>query len=877
MTSFRNILGAVSKRIDMLSRTENYRSVISGSDELKTELYQYFNLSGASLVIADNLTKKVVLLQEEVEEALFYPQIDFPVNTTPKDQSKSILSGINPKVNLNKLSNRIFQIFRNQQGLGESADVITFNHVPEFFSELSSGFDDNSSTEFIHYDKGKLLYGYLAWRFLIWVMSVEGNDIELNNENIIGFFAKRKTKILGGVRYFDKRFFEFFKEINIDYPEFGFRNLDLQESWHTNAGSFGEEYHAWIKVREKVDSLKESFEEELQIINNFVDHGVIKKLYRFLDISPPDKNQIDFEVTIDVIKNLINQNPQETILSKLLQRLHYNCPLIIPYYYFVLIDGIMKEHLVFPIWRSLKYPVSFFNNNELKKHSVVLCSVISIDTEINEPRVLELQIIFKLLSEKIIDELFVSRLIRAKLREDRYQFERIILSSNPISLDTRGVYLLGSLEKRITFAAQQYRALNLIRSLKELQVIHENTSIGIIGGGLSGVTSAMACSIIGLENITLYEAEDEILNIQSRSNHRYIHPNIFDWPETIYHDMYPKVPFLRWKADYANNVTDWIRQKFYQYNKGKNDSGGLISIRKNIRVHDIPGKLNNGQFALLDNEGNRLSTHDIVILAVGFGQEVLGIKNKSSEEKLFEIVPSYWEPDELTETFEEPKKILIIGSGDGGLIDLVRARLTKKDEQHTGSIDHLSLFELTKKNELRLLAEKLKKFDKEFWAKTHIGVYEKELFNYYDENLRGEDLFPSIDILKRYLRNDTTVTFGYRSVKLRLETSLLNRLLVFLLIKGDLIKTHKCGNIIGREGANFEFENKMIDVPDIIICRTGPKNTYLEDCFGSLKASISDHKRLISRLNITNYISDDTMAWYQEYGIKKGWIDDEWE
>lgn len=67
-----------------------------------------------------------------------------------------------------------------------------------------------------------------------------------------------------------------------------------------------------------------------------------------------------------------------------------------------------------------------------------------------------------------------------------------------------GVYVLGSFARSITFYSQQVRALNLAWSLHLAGVVNENSKIGVIGGGIAGITISAAlagkgCSVTLLD------------------------------------------------------------------------------------------------------------------------------------------------------------------------------------------------------------------------------------------------------------------------------------------------------------------------------------------------------------------------------------------
>src|SRR5262249_8959604 len=90
-----------------------------------------------------------------------------------------------------------------------------------------------------------------------------------------------------------------------------------------------------------------------------------------------------------------------------------------------------------------------------------------------------------------------------------------------------------------TILKQQMRALNLIYVLAENNLIYNSekkddgrpagpTTIGIIGGGVAGMTAAIAAARLG-NNVWHFEQRPELCHLQAGCDTRWVHPRNYDW------------------------------------------------------------------------------------------------------------------------------------------------------------------------------------------------------------------------------------------------------------------------------------------------------------------------------------------------------------
>lgn len=332
--------------------------------------------------------------------------------------------------------------------------------------------------------------------------------------------------------------------------------------------------------------------------------------------------------------------------------------------------------------------------------------------------------------------------------------------------NTNSMFVLGCLESRVTVYAQQVRALNLVDSIIERDLVRSNGRVAIIGGGAGGLTAAaaMALAMPGLRTIDIYEQKHDLLHLQSNSPDRYLHPHIYDWPNADSLSPDAGLPILNWRAGTAGEVAKQILANFE-------------AVRQHTRtIHTKPG--HQVERVLTSDAGCRVSIadnprggdfYDIAILSVGFGYErEIGEKNHS-----------YWDPHQLSGPIrkEEPThRILVSGNGDGGLVDFITAAFR--------GVTHREIFEfVTQYPGLDAAIAALQEIEERAWRSDEERV---DLFEQYQVHVRGA--LPSnllLDLADK-LRPAVTVLFHTRTEHLfRRNTAVLNRFVAFLAITAD--------------------------------------------------------------------------------------------
>ena len=171
---------------------------------------------------------------------------------------------------------------------------------------------------------------------------------------------------------------------------------------------------------------------------------------------------------------------------------------------------------------------------------------------------------------------------------NRYDFEEILRAFRIGAFECPDYESLEDHEKEniyyvmgkapVNFPAQQKRALNLAWALNEQWRKKDSDSgdgsggperkVAIVGGGLAGMTAAVALHILNPKlKITLFEGQSELFQLQRGTHHRYIHPTAFDWPDReVGHESYiTGLPCLNWAAGPASKVAATVLRQFEEY------------------------------------------------------------------------------------------------------------------------------------------------------------------------------------------------------------------------------------------------------------------------------------------------------------------------
>jgi Alanine dehydrogenase/PNT, C-terminal domain len=391
-----------------------------------------------------------------------------------------------------------------------------------------------------------------------------------------------------------------------------------------------------------------------------------------------------------------------------------------------------------------------------------------------------------------------------------------------------GVYLVGRNARRLTFLSQQHRALNLVWALHQLGRLHGGdeqrraAKVAVVGGGLAGLTAAVAAKLLRAR-VTLLERKSDPIHLQRGCHFRYVHPNIYDWPAAHSTTAMTDLPCMNWGADTAHNIAESILSQ-WEALKGEIEVLHRYDVTR-IGLPPVDGDGAGRPVITAEGpSGIHYRAYDIVILAVGFGLEVT-----------MPPLPflSYWENDNFSRPVISgslPRRFLVSGCGDGGLIDVTRLSIKAYDHARF-------VLGMIRMSGLELLKERLEELDHEVFELAHydrstpgsfasrpdnrwrierrverlvrlgdideataaaraVNDFHSEwLYHQYDQLTIPDEL---LELLPS--RDDTRVTLnGPNRTPFDLNASILNRFVVFLLWRQGTIR-YRPGKISTRPG-----------------------------------------------------------------------------
>ncbi len=224
-------------------------------------------------------------------------------------------------------------------------------------------------------------------------------------------------------------------------------------------------------------------------------------------------------------------------------------------------------------------------------------------------------------------------------------------------------FVIGPYANKVSFVAQQIRALNLVYSLWITKKINRDDQVAIIGGGIAGLTAAVALVGYGVK-VDLYESGATLLSRQIETIHRIVNPSITRWPHEIL-SATTSLRFLDWFEMPCSDVAKLLVSEFEEVQK-KNPRRlkDLVGVKVTMITQGSDAHLS----LELDGAANE-ERYAAVLVTLGFGTEDSGVGLLHPNEWV-----GYWTPDSIVDTRNNyPKtRFIISGAGDGGMIDLLR-------------------------------------------------------------------------------------------------------------------------------------------------------------------------------------------------------------
>ncbi|MGY4411997.1 hypothetical protein ACVWW4_003733 [Bradyrhizobium sp. LB7.1] len=342
--------------------------------------------------------------------------------------------------------------------------------------------------------------------------------------------------------------------------------------------------------------------------------------------------------------------------------------------------------------------------------------------------------------------------------------------------DRPHLFVLGCYDRRITFYAQQVRALSLVHALADQGYLRSNPRIAVIGAGAAGLTCAAGAVLASASQVVLFEGAGNLLSLQSTTDRRNLDPHIYDWPALDTTDPVADLPILDWQAGTCRTVRDDVVVEFEDIAVRVGDR---LEQRLRHRVNEIRQAGTGYELAFTDlnapvgSDRERTDRFDMVFLAIGFGLEpqetVPNIQNSS-----------YWSDAGVPVGEFEGRpapRFFISGNGDGGLIDFVAAGST--DFNHAGMIrliaNHPGIAEISPI--ITAIDMRARGADAAGQRFDFIAAYDGELL----DRLRAIGL---VDAVARQLRPGVHLVLQTLHAEMfEVTTSTLNRIAAYLTIK----------------------------------------------------------------------------------------------
>jgi len=224
------------------------------------------------------------------------------------------------------------------------------------------------------------------------------------------------------------------------------------------------------------------------------------------------------------------------------------------------------------------------------------------------------------------------------------------------------VYFIGPYGRRVSFASQQRRVLNTVWALEETSRIKKGDRVAVVGAGLAGVMAAVALAARGMR-VFLYEEKPNALRVQSQTNHRYVHPTINFWPDEALRPS-TRFPFFDWAAGVCDDIVKSVYDEWVELRAILEEDNRLQKFHNNTAV-DALTPTPDGKVHVEARVKQRSGDFDAVVVTTGFGVEKI-LQNTQTV--------SYWQQDKVEDQVRDSalERLLVSGTGDGGLIDVLR-------------------------------------------------------------------------------------------------------------------------------------------------------------------------------------------------------------
>ena len=245
----------------------------------------------------------------------------------------------------------------------------------------------------------------------------------------------------------------------------------------------------------------------------------------------------------------------------------------------------------------------------------------------------------------------------------------------------RGFYLISGGLSPISIRDQMLRGQLVVERLAENRLINGDTQLLVVGAGVGGVTAAICAARKGVRTI-LVEKTLAPFGVQRRGATRFLNPTQYDWP--VDHWPYGVFPWLNSHVQLPLPYpTDWagilVALWEKELRKAEHDLRPLLTYFDETAPAEIDPDLLPGQLTVRFSGGwTATDTFEAIIWAAGSGEEECRLFAHPQIPQPNPIYEgrSFWSTDPLTATnlgvLGHAPRVLISGSGDGGLQDYLR-------------------------------------------------------------------------------------------------------------------------------------------------------------------------------------------------------------
>lgn len=251
------------------------------------------------------------------------------------------------------------------------------------------------------------------------------------------------------------------------------------------------------------------------------------------------------------------------------------------------------------------------------------------------------------------------------------------------------VFSLGKRLEPISVRDQMVRACLVVDRAAHDGLIGTERPLAVVGAGACGVTAALRARNQHDVDTTIFEMHSMPCTLQASCNTRRIDPTLYDWPAPHWAEGCipwtgsPSMP-LSWSGDMAHFVARQWREEF--------QNNYLLHSRPKTEVIGCTSEGEDGvrlELRSLDSTPVQwVPTFSAVILACGHGAERTWVQDADSPNRFRGFRFWEWDPFENLNcgllsnsdlTDDGRPRVVIHGSGDGAIQDLLRVTLRNPD------------------------------------------------------------------------------------------------------------------------------------------------------------------------------------------------------